>query len=338
MSIKLFALRLVAVLGAGVSMAGLVDHFRVDPVFCGFESGCEEVTASGFGQVAGVPLAALGVAAFVLFLAVSLFPTSAAGRLLGPMALLAGTVGLALVLVQALVLKRFCPLCLVADACGMLLATIQLGGPQGDVARAGRPWRWAWAGLAVAALAAPPLASWLRPSPPVPEAVKASWVAGKVTVFAVTDFDCRSCRETHPALAEFLEEEAGRVHFVQLVLPLARNANARPAARAYWCARKQSKGSAMAGALFEADDLSPAGCARIAARLGLDQKMYEACIADPATDPEIDAASAWVRGTGARGLPVIWVQDQMLVGVQTQTSLRAAFQRALRRQAAAMAK
>ncbi|MCI0455575.1 MAG: thioredoxin domain-containing protein [Gemmataceae bacterium] len=330
MSIKLLVLRLVALLGLAVSSASLLDYLSPTPVFCGFESGCEAVVQSAYGSIAGIPLAAFGIAGFALFLAVTLFPAHPVSKALGPLALLAGVGGMALLLVQALVLEQFCQLCLIADACALCLALVHLINPRTDTDAAGKPRRWLWAGLAAVAVAAPLGWGWLAPSPAVPEPVRAHWVPDRINIILVTDFDCVTCRQTHPALTEVLKEYAGQVHFVQLALPMPQNANARPAARTYLCAQAQGKGESMAEALFAADDLTAPGCEKLAARLGLDLTRFRTCVADPATEASLEQA-AWVRTAGVKGLPVIWVQDQRLVGAQTAQSLRAALQRAVTR-------
>jgi uncharacterized membrane protein len=330
LAIKLSALRLLALLALGASTASLVDQFRPSPLFCGFESGCDEVTHSAYGRMAGVPLPVVGVVAFGLFFALSLFSNRPAGRLLGPLALAAGAAGLALLFIQFLVLKRLCRLCLFVDACALFLAVVELALPSQPVPQAGPGRRWPWLLIAALAIALPPAWSLLKPPPPVPDEVKAHWVEGKVTVVLVTDFDCPACRETHPILDAFLQEKGDAIHLVRLVYPMPQHENARHAARAYWCAQAQDKGDAMAEALFCSDDLTPAGCERIARALKLDFIRYQECVKAKTSDEAIDAASGWAPHSGLRGLPLVWIQDQALAGVQTPESLRAAFERARR--------
>src|SRR5262245_43463464 len=176
---KLTVLRLIALVGLGVSMVLLVDHLRSTPFFCGFESGCDEVVQSAFGKLGGVPLPWFGVAGFGAFFVASLFPASLGGLLM-PMALLAGLAGLGLLYIQAQILDQFCPLCLIADASAMALALVTLAGPQTSPAAAPRPWGFLWAGLSVLVLAGPWAAHWFYPPPPVPEQVEALWVADKI--------------------------------------------------------------------------------------------------------------------------------------------------------------
>jgi predicted DsbA family dithiol-disulfide isomerase len=306
-----------------------MDELRPEPLFCGFEAGCARVTTSSLGRVLGIPLPVYGVVAFGAYFALTLFPRQG-GMLLGILAVVAGAIGMALVLAQVLYLKSICRLCLAIDVCGMLLAIVYLqGGTINAGDRPAPPRRWAWCLLAVVAVSAPWLWSWLRPSPPTPEQVKAHWEPGKLNVVVVTDFECEACRQTHRALKPILDQRDD-VHLVLLVHPLPQHPNARTAARAYWFALSQNKGPQMAEALFEAEDLSASTCEQLVKEIGLDLSAYHKFIDDPSLDERIDESSAWVKGTGASGLPVIWIQEQRLVGVQNGDAIRVAIQRALR--------
>jgi uncharacterized membrane protein len=327
MRFKPAAMRLTALFGLAVCAAILADSLSSSPAFCAFRSGCDEVIFSPNGKVLGVPLPVIGLVAFGAFFALTLVPGRAAA-LVGPAAVLAGLAGLTLIAVQRFVLRQTCPLCLLADASALALAAVQLSGrtkaaPPSSGRRLG-----VWSGAAALAFAGPLLWAWLRPAPPVPPEVRSLWVPGKVAVVEVTDFECRFCRQNEPVLAVFLEEHPNRVRHVRLVMPSPKHPNARNAALACLCAEAQGKGEAMAAALYDADDLSPEACRRLAETAGVDLKAFDACPADPAAEAKIDATSAWVQATGERGLPLVWVGDQMLVGAQTPGSLRAAYRRA----------
>jgi len=84
----------------------------------------------------------------------------------------------------------------------------------------------------------------------------------------------------------------------------------------------------MAAALLAAEERSPATCERLASTLGLDMAAYKACVADPATDGEINHRVEWLDEKEYPGLPVIWIENQGLLGAQTYAALRAAWQRA----------
>src|SRR5262249_43822533 len=136
------------------------------------------------------------------------------------------------------------------------------------------------------------------------------------------DFACPHCRRMHPVMKQLVEAEGDRIHFVRLTAPMPAHAQARPASRAFLCACEQGKQSEMAEALFTASDLSPEQCERPAAGLGLSLPEYRTCVADPATDAQLDAVLAWVKEASPNGLPVVWVQDRTFIGPQSLEELR----------------
>jgi protein-disulfide isomerase/uncharacterized membrane protein len=321
-------LALTALTGSAVLLAA---HWHPGDRTCGFGSACDEVSSSRFGQVLGVPLPLLGLLAFGPLLGLSLFPSPSTRWLHRAMALAGGIGGLVLILLQVGVLGRVCPYCLAVDVSAVLLGLLEVRGWHDPPPQApGRRGRLLWLGATAAALGAGVLlgsvgTSGAGPRPtPVPPEVSALWVPGKVNVVEVADFQCPHCRQMHAVLALFLDEEGDRVHFVRVAAPLPGHPQARPASRAYLCAARQGRGDDMAEALFAAADLTPEACDQLAASLGLATPAFRACVADPATDEQLDADVAWVRRASPQGVPVVWVQDQMLYGVQPVDALRKA--------------
>lgn len=329
--LKLVALRLVTLVALAATCASLLDYLLPSPAFCGFKAGCDEVFHSAYGRLLGVPLPVIGLLAFGGFYALTLFPRTWMGRLIGPAALTAGFCGMGLIALQLFVIGRLCPLCMITDAAALLLAAVELGmsPAKPPSARPQRPWRWLWTGAAALAIVCPLLWPLVKPIPSVPEQVKAYWEPGKITVVEVTDFECPYCRRTHPVLEEFLRKHED-LEFVRLVRPVDEHANAWPAARAYHCASRQGRGSAMAKTLFQADDLGAESRRAAAESLRLDMARFRDCTHNPATDERIEERTAWVENSDIQGLPVIWVQDQRLVGAQTPASLLAALARVRR--------
>ena len=86
----------------------------------------------------------------------------------------------------------------------------------------------------------------------------------------------------------------------------------------------------MAAALLAAEERSPATCEQLAAKLGLNMDKYKAYVAHPATDQEIDRRVEWLDEKTYPGLPMIWIENQELLGVQTFAALYAAWNRAER--------
>ncbi len=323
---RLFAFRVLAILALAGCVASFLGDLLAAPAFCGAGPGCEEVSRSAFGRIAGVPLSLLGVLAFAVFFGISLFPAHRVGKCLGPLAILAGLLGLAFVLVQALLLGRFCRLCLVIDATAMMLAAVELASRSAARAALSPVGCLLWVGLALVAGGAPLAWSMLQPPPAVPAIVRAQWRSDRITVVEVTAFECLHCRRTHAPLSALLQEKGEQVHFVRLVKPLPGHVNGRWATRAYWFAAARGKAEPMADALFAAPDLGPGGCEKLVLALGLGLAEYRAFLADADTDRQIDEATAALQNV--RALPTIWIDNRALVGGQTSQSLEAAYQRA----------
>jgi uncharacterized membrane protein/predicted DsbA family dithiol-disulfide isomerase len=325
-SSRLFVVRLAALAGLAVSAALFADRQQGTPLLCGAGGSCETVLSSEFASVLGLPLPLLGTLGFAGVLLAALFPGTRLDRLRAPLAWALGAVGLGLLFIQFLVLRAVCPFCLVADVSALVIA---VADPGRAGAGAAAPRRWLWLAAAGAVVGVP--LAWEReplPEPAVPPEVAALWVPGKINVVEVSDFECPFCRELDPVLTRVLKQYGDRVHFVRLNVPLPSHPQGRDAARAYYCARAQGSADRMARALFAADDLSPAACLRLARRLGLSIPAYKACVASPDTDRAIDAALHWFKKSELPGLPAVWIQEQLLVGVQTEEELQEALREA----------
>jgi uncharacterized membrane protein/protein-disulfide isomerase len=333
MSQRPLIIRLASLLALTVSAALLMTYLRPSSLLCGFDGDCDEVLFSHFGTLLGVPLPVFGVLIFAVIFGLSLTPRRR--WLLWGVALGTGLGGLALILVQVLVLHRVCPLCLIVDSCALVIAWFAFERGETPPVPTGRL-RHLWVAAAVAAVglgaALGTAGSWLPSGqPPVPPEIRALWVPDKVTIVEVVDFQCPHCRHMHGVLQQFLRQEDERIHLVRIMAPMPKHPHARDAARAYLCAEAHGACDVLADKLFEADDLSPQACERIAASLGLARTPYRACVADPATERRLDANLEWVTKACPEGLPCIWVQDQKLTGFQTLGALHEAVIAAERR-------
>jgi uncharacterized membrane protein/predicted DsbA family dithiol-disulfide isomerase len=321
---QLFVIRLLTLVALAVSAAQFADTLTAAGAFCSFEGDCEAVTTSAYGKPLGVPLPAIGLVGFGILFGLSLARGSAFD-LVRPLAVVAGLVGVALLVIQFAVLRRVCPLCLVVDACAVGLAVaVLVKKPEAVVPSRARLVGWVAAALGVVVV---PLAwSVSELPPPTPAEVRAHWQPGTVTVVVVTDFDCPSCRQADAVLAEVLPRHPA-VRLVRIPAPSPHHEQARPAARAYVAARHQGKGGEMAAALYAADSRAPKRCRELAAKLGLDMAEYDRVVATPGTDKELSANLEWAMQVGT-GVPMIWVQRQRLRGVPTAAQLEAAIRRA----------
>lgn len=116
----LLVLRLACLVALFVSGALLVDYGSRQPAFCGPGSGCDQVRASGFGSLFGIPVPSFGIVGFGALLVISLFRPLRPALL--PAALLGGLTALGLLVLQATAIGAFCSLCVVVDACALVAA------------------------------------------------------------------------------------------------------------------------------------------------------------------------------------------------------------------------
>ena len=113
------ALRLVvaAVALAGAGVAGYLTyvHYRPAALVCTGGGGCETVQESSYADIAGIPVALLGLLVYLAVLGLVTWDTELARTLAATIAL--GAVGFAvyLVSVQAFVIDAWCVWCLVND-------------------------------------------------------------------------------------------------------------------------------------------------------------------------------------------------------------------------------
>jgi uncharacterized membrane protein len=113
------AAAVLAVVGLADSVYLTVSHYTKTPVPCSIVEGCETVLTSSYAEIAGIPLAAFGSAAY--FVAFSLavlaaYGNRAAWMLFGVQAFLMASVSAYLIYLQGFVIGAFCQFCLVSAA------------------------------------------------------------------------------------------------------------------------------------------------------------------------------------------------------------------------------
>jgi len=129
-------MRKVYILASVLSLLGLADalyltieHLTGQTVRCTILSGCSEVLSSEYAVVAGMPLAAVGAAAYftVFSLAIlALFGYRIAGKILTPLVIAMFFVSVWLFYLQAFVIRQFCQYCLFSAAITTCLLVIVL--------------------------------------------------------------------------------------------------------------------------------------------------------------------------------------------------------------------
>lgn len=120
---------LLSLLGLADALYLTIEHVTGQSVRCTLISGCSEVLSSPYAVVAGIPLAAIGAAAyFAVFSLATLaaFDYRIAAKLLIPLVAAMFLVSLWLVYLQAFVIREFCQYCLLSAAITTSLLVVVL--------------------------------------------------------------------------------------------------------------------------------------------------------------------------------------------------------------------
>jgi uncharacterized membrane protein len=119
---------LLSLLGLADALYLTIEHLTGQTVRCTL-SGCSEVLSSPYAVVGGIPLAALGAAAYftVFSLAIlALFGYGFAGKILTPLVIAMFFVSVWLFYLQAFVIRQFCQYCLMSAAITTCLLVLVL--------------------------------------------------------------------------------------------------------------------------------------------------------------------------------------------------------------------
>ena len=119
-----------------LSLVGLTDavyltvqHSAGRMVPCSITGGCEEVLTSAYAEIAGIPLAAVGAAAYFSVFSLATLATFGyriAAILLRPLVAVMVLVSLWLFYLQAFVIRAFCQFCLLSAAITIALMIVVL--------------------------------------------------------------------------------------------------------------------------------------------------------------------------------------------------------------------
>jgi len=130
------AVAILPLLAAIVALAGLADaiyltikHYTGEQVPCSIVAGCEQVLTSSYAEIAGIPLAIFGAAAY--FTAFALAILAAFGNRLmwtwfGVQVILMAIFTAWLIYLQAFVIEAFCQFCLLSAATTLTMLIIYL--------------------------------------------------------------------------------------------------------------------------------------------------------------------------------------------------------------------
>jgi len=119
-----------------VALAGLADaayltvkHYTEEPVPCSIIEGCEMVLTSSYAEIGGVPLAALGAAAYFAAFALALlaaFGNRFMWTLFGIQSIIMAVVTAYLIYLQAAVIGAFCQFCLISAFTSLTLLVLYM--------------------------------------------------------------------------------------------------------------------------------------------------------------------------------------------------------------------
>jgi uncharacterized membrane protein len=110
-----FAAALVALAGLGVAGYLTWVHFDEAALVCVAGGGCETVQESEYAEMAGIPVALLGLAAYTLLLGLIVWDTPAARLAAAAISFVGLLFALYLLVVQFFVIDAVCVWCLVND-------------------------------------------------------------------------------------------------------------------------------------------------------------------------------------------------------------------------------
>ena len=123
------AAAIVALVGLADSVYLTVKHITAEPVPCSVISGCETVLTSAYAELAGIPLAALGAAAYFAAFALALlaaFGNRSAWLGFGILSVAMAGFTCWLLYLQAFVIEAFCQFCLLSALTSLTMFIIAL--------------------------------------------------------------------------------------------------------------------------------------------------------------------------------------------------------------------
>jgi protein-disulfide isomerase/rhodanese-related sulfurtransferase/uncharacterized membrane protein len=313
------------------------------PMVC-LGGGCDQVRASRFAHIAGVPTPLYGVVMYVT-LALLIFAeplvAPATGALLrravSVIAALGVVASAALTAIEAFIIHAWCTWCVLQSIAVTIIFIVSLtllGSRFDDRARSRAAfWRHALV-LVLAIVVGSRAFTWLqsREQAPVEAAApSAPDVASRlvrpdshstgnpqapVTLVEFGDLQCPSCVAAEPEMRELRRLYRNRVRFVFRQFPLENvHAYALKAAEASECAAQQGKFWQSLERFYSANgDLKDESLLRYAAELGLDAAMFKSCLGSGATRAVIQRDREDGRALGVRGTPTFFLANQRIVG------------------------
>lgn len=349
-----------------LSLLGLFDSLYLywvyaspsHPLVC-LGGGCDQVRASRFAHIAGVPtplfgVVMYGVLALLIFAEPMVAPATGAllRRAVSVIAALGVIASAALTAIEAFVIHAWCVWCVVqaiAVTIIFILSLTLLGSRFDDRARSRAAfWRHALV-LVLAIVIGSRAFTWLQSQYEAPveaTAPTATDVASRlvrpdshstgnpqspVTLVEFGDLQCPSCAAAEPEMRELRRLYRDRVRFVFRQFPLeAVHVYALKAAEASECAAQQGKFWESLDRFYSANgDLKDESLVRYAGEVGLDTAKFQSCLGSGATLALIQRDREDGLALGVRGTPTFFLANQRMVGAPEMAQFQQMLNQAL---------
>lgn len=147
-----------------------------------------------------------------------------------------------------------------------------------------------------------------------------------VILMEFSDFECDACAQIKPIIEEVIAEYPEEVQHVWKDFPIpALHPQAETAAYAARCALDQGVFWEYHDELLENQDLFVTNpWSQFAQTVGMDVEEFETCLANNDFESEVVNNYFVARSLGLEQTPVIYVNNQQLVGIKTADELRSA--------------
>jgi len=139
-----------------------------------------------------------------------------------------------------------------------------------------------------------------------------------IVVVEYSEYQCPFCKRAQGTMHDLEEKYGDKVSFVFKHYPLAKHAQAKPAALASIAAERQGKFWEYKHALFEHQkDLRTEGIYdQIAQEIGLNMEQFHRDLADPTLEDQIKADVIQAKKVGVTGTPCFFVNGYKLKGAK----------------------
>jgi thiol-disulfide isomerase/thioredoxin len=240
---------------------------------------------------------------------------------------------LGLLAVQAWVLRRFCPGCVVVD---LLAITAFIGVIIADRAiRTSKEVEVPLRPLVVStylviACVAPFLWPHFRPAASVPPPLLRFQKPDRTTLLEFVDLQCPHCVALYPALEQLRREYGDTISIQRIHVPPENHAVAFKAARLLTCLRAPKDVEILERVFFETPKLTELTVRTIAVSAGFTTSSMEACFTDEDSARRVREHRELFRQLGHLGLPTVFVGGERITGAKPLIAYQAAIFKARR--------